>query len=106
MSAVDARPINVILPDGSRREVATGTTVMGLAESISRGLAKKAVAARLNGEVVDLSRVLKDEDKVEILTTDAPEAIEVLRHSAAHLMAMAVQKLYPGTKVTIGPVIE
>ncbi|HEY9723649.1 MAG TPA: threonine--tRNA ligase [Oscillatoriaceae cyanobacterium] len=103
---VDAASIHVILPDGSRRELPTGTTVGGLAETISRGLAKKAVAGRVNDDVVDLSRALSEGDRVAILTTDDKDALEVLRHSTAHLMAMAVQKLYPGAKVTIGPVTD
>ncbi|MFP5502650.1 MAG: TGS domain-containing protein, partial [Candidatus Sericytochromatia bacterium] len=104
MTPVDAASISVILPDDSRRELPGGTTVLGLAEAISRGLAKKAVAGRVNGELVDLSRQLADGDRVAIVTQDDAEALEVLRHSTAHLMAMAVQKLHPGTKVTIGPV--
>ena len=104
MSPVDSASIQVVLPDESRRELPVGTTVGGLAEAISRGLAKKAVAGRINGELVDLSRPLVDGDRVQIVTADDADALDVLRHSAAHLMAMAVQKLYPGTKVTIGPV--
>lgn len=104
MSAVDATTLHVTLPDLSKRELTAGTTVAGLAESISRGLAKRAVAGRLNGELVDLSRALRDGDSVQIITADDAEALEVLRHSTAHLMAMAVQRLYPGTKITIGPV--
>lgn len=106
MTPVDAASISVILPDDSRRELPGGTTVLGLAEAISRGLAKKAVAGRVNGELVDLSRQLADGDRVAIVTQDDAEALEVLRHSTAHLMAMAVQKLYPGAKVTIGPVTQ
>jgi threonyl-tRNA synthetase len=106
MSPVDAAQISVVLPDGSRREVPTGTTIFGLAESISRGLAKKAVAGRVNGELVDSSRVLQDGDQVQIVTTDDADALEILRHSAAHLMAHAVQNLFKGAMVTIGPVTE
>jgi threonyl-tRNA synthetase len=106
MSPVDAASISVVLPDGSRREVPTGTTIFGLAESISRGLAKKAVAGRVNGELVDSSRTLQDGDQVQIVTTDDPDALEILRHSAAHLMANAVQNLFKGAMVTIGPVTE
>jgi threonyl-tRNA synthetase len=77
---------------------------MGLAESISRGLAKKSVAGRVNGQLVDASRALTDGDSVQIVTTDDADALEILRHGAAHLMANAVQNLYPGAQVTIGPV--
>jgi threonyl-tRNA synthetase len=106
MSPVDAASISVVLPDGSRREVPTGTTIFGLAESISRGLAKKAVAGRVNGELVDNSRTLQDGDQVQIVTTDDADALEILRHSAAHLMAHAVQNLFKGAMVTIGPVTD
>ncbi|MDB5096245.1 MAG: threonine--tRNA ligase [Cyanobacteria bacterium RYN_339] len=106
MPPVDAAPISVILPDQSRREIPTGTTVLGLAESIHKGLAKRSVAGKVNGREVDLGYQLADGDQVQILTTDDKESLEVLRHSTAHLMAMAVQKLFPSAKVTIGPVTE
>jgi threonyl-tRNA synthetase len=106
MTPVDASSISIVLPDQSRREVPVGTTVLGLAESISKGLAKKAVAGRINGHEVDMSHTLADGDSVQIMTPDDPAALEILRHSTAHLMAMAVQKLYPGAMVTIGPVTD
>jgi threonyl-tRNA synthetase len=106
MAPVDSAPISIVLPDQSRREIPTGTTVLGLAESISKGLAKRSVAGKVNGREVDLSYPLADGDQVQILTTDDKEALEILRHSTAHLMAMAVQKLFPGAMVTIGPVTE
>jgi threonyl-tRNA synthetase len=104
MSPVDSAPIQVVLPDESHRDLPAGSTVASLAEAISRGLLKRAVAGRVNGDLVDLSRPLATGDRVQIVTQDDAEALEVLRHSTAHLMAMAVQKLYPGTMVTIGPV--
>ena len=106
MSPVEASVIQVVLPDASQRELPAGTTAWGLAESISKGLAKKAVAARINDALCDLSRVLATGDRVAIVTADDPAALDVLRHSAAHLMAMAVQSLFPGAMVTIGPVTE
>ncbi|MEB3285229.1 MAG: threonine--tRNA ligase [Candidatus Sericytochromatia bacterium] len=102
--SVDTAIIHVTLPDHSTRELPVGTTLAGLAENISKGLAKKAVAGRLNGVLVDLSRPLHEGDCAQIVTSDDPDALELLRHSTAHLMAMAVQKLYPSAQVTIGPV--
>lgn len=92
------------MPDGSKREVPSGTTLAELAAQISRSLAKKALAGRLDGKLVDLSTCLEAPAKVEIVTADDPEALEVLRHSTAHLMAHAVTSLFPGAKITIGPV--
>ncbi len=99
-------PISVILPDQSRRELPDGSTTKDLAKAISNSLARKAVAAKVNDEVVDLSKPLADGDTVAILTTDSPESLDVLRHSAAHIMAYAVQDVFPGTQVTIGPVTD
>jgi len=79
---------------------------MDLATAIGPGLARAAVAARVNGQLVDLSQLLHDGDTVELITDRMPEGLEVIRHSTAHLMAMAVQELFPKTQVTIGPVIE
>lgn len=92
------------LPDGSKREVPAGTTLAELAAQISRSLAKKAVAGRVDGQLVDLSTKLEYPAKVSIVTSDDPEALEILRHSTAHLMAHAVTSLFPGAKITIGPV--
>lgn len=98
--------MNISLPDGSRRELDNGATALQLAESIGPGLAKAAVAAKVNGQIVDLSHGLSDGDEVSILTKKDPEALEVLRHSAAHLMADAILRLFPGAELTIGPVVE
>lgn len=96
--------IAIELPDGSKREVPTGTTLADLAAQISRSLAKKAVAGRVDGALVDLATPLQHLAKVEIVTPDDAGALEVLRHSTAHLMAHAVTRLFPGAKITIGPV--
>ncbi|RAL26229.1 threonine--tRNA ligase [Thermoflavimicrobium daqui] len=101
-----AEQIKVILKDGSERMVEAGTPFAEIAASISRSLAKKAVAAKINGQVVDLSRPLEEEGELEILTLQDPEGVEVMRHTAAHVMAQAVARLFPGTKFAIGPVIE
>lgn len=98
--------ITVELPDGSHHKFPTGITPLGIAQSISRRLANEAVAARVDGELVDLSRPLDGDAQVTILTADSPGGLEVLRHSAAHLMAHALHRLFPGTKLAIGPVVD
>jgi threonyl-tRNA synthetase len=98
--------IDITLPDGSLKQVESGSTVAALAGAIGPRLALAAVAAKVDGVLKDLSTPLTRAAKVEILTLKSPEALEIVRHSAAHLLAAAVQELYPGTKVTIGPAIE
>ncbi len=99
--------VKVTLPDGSQKEAARGTRVGDFVkEKIGAGLAKAAVFAKLDGTPVDLSAVLDRDVKLEVHTTKSPEALEVARHDAAHVMASVVQKLYPGTQVTIGPSVE
>ncbi|MEY2996085.1 MAG: threonyl-tRNA synthetase [Actinomycetota bacterium] len=94
------------LPDGSQRVVDANSSALDVAASISRGLAKAAVAAEINGALCDLSSTLSDDDLVRIVTADSDEGRHVLRHSTAHVMAQAVTDLYPGAKFTIGPAIE
>ena len=96
----------VILPDGSKREIPDGSSVLQLAESIGRGLAKAAVAARVDGKVVDLSHKLLGEHSVSILTDRDPEALLVLRHSTAHVMAEAIQRIWPKALLAYGPALE
>lgn len=98
--------MNVKLPDGSLLELNDGSAVSDAAKKISNGLAKKSVAGVINDKISDLSAPLNDGDSLRILTEKDPEALEILRHSAAHLMAQAVLRLFPETKVAIGPVIE
>ncbi len=99
--------ITVTLPDGSQKQAPAGTTIGEfVATAIGPGLAKAAVLAKANGELVDLARPLDADTKLEILTNKAPEALETIRHDAAHIVADAVQRLFPGTQVTIGPAIE
>ena len=98
--------IKITLPDGSIRELASGATIADLAASIGAGLAKAALAGRIDGELVDVTAPLRDGGRVEIITDKSPEALEIVRHSAAHLMAQAVKDLFPAAKVTIGPAIE
>lgn len=96
----------VHLPDGSARTLDAGASAADLASQIGSGLARAAVAARVNGEIQDLSRPLQDGAKVAILTKRDPEALEVLRHSAAHLMADAILRIFPQAQLTIGPVVD
>lgn len=98
--------INVTLPDGSRKSVPASSTPMEIARSISSRLADDAVVARINGELQDLNRPLTTDATLEILTSRNPEALEVYRHSTAHLLAAAVLELFPETKLGIGPPTE
>lgn len=96
----------ITLPDGSCREFDRAVSVRDVAESIGAGLAKAALAGRVNGDLVDLSRVIDQDAHVAIVTAKDPEGVEVIRHSTAHLLAQAVKLLYPEAQVTIGPVVE
>jgi threonyl-tRNA synthetase len=98
--------ISLTSPDGSSRDFKLGVTGREVAESIAKSLAKKAVAMSLDGTVKDLAEPIKADAKIRILTREDQEALALIRHDAAHVMAEAVQELYPGTQVTIGPVIE
>src|SRR3989441_4499234 len=101
-----AAEIRVTLPDGSQKVLPTGATAADLAKAIGPGLAKAALAARVNGEVRDLARPLSDGVAVEILTDKHPQALDVLRHSSAHVLATAVRQLFPHAKIGFGPPIE
>ncbi|SEQ58579.1 threonyl-tRNA synthetase [Amphritea atlantica] len=96
----------ITLPDGSKREFANAVTVFDVAADIGAGLAKVALAGKVNGELVDTSHTITDDVELAIITPRDEEGLEVIRHSCAHLMAMAVQQLFPTAQVTIGPVIE
>jgi threonyl-tRNA synthetase len=98
--------LQVTLPDGSQREAAAGTTPRQIAESIGPGLARAAVAARVNGEIWDLDRPLETDAQVSILTERDPDALPVLRHSSAHILATAVRELFPNAGIGFGPPIE
>ena len=102
-----ADSIQITLPDGSTKAAPAGIRVGDFVkESIGPGLAKAAVLARFNGNEVDLTRPLTENGKLEVLTSKTPEALDIIRHDAAHVVASAVQQLFPGTQVTIGPTIE
>ena len=96
----------VTLPDGSSRQFDQSISVHGVAEDIGAGLAKAALAGKVNGQLVDTSFLIEQDSDVSIITAKSDEALELIRHDAAHVMAQAVQELFPGTQVTIGPAIE
>ncbi|MEL7040386.1 MAG: threonine--tRNA ligase [Pseudomonadota bacterium] len=98
--------IKVTLPDGAVREYQDGASPYDVAVSISNSLAKKALAAKVDGQVYDLMRPLEGDVELALLTAKDPEVLELIRHDSAHVLAQAVQALYPDTQVTIGPVIE
>ncbi|TAH37843.1 MAG: threonine--tRNA ligase [Alphaproteobacteria bacterium] len=98
--------IKITLPDGNVREYPASTTGFDIASSISKSLAKNAVTIKVNGEMWDLSRAIEKDAKIQIITRDSEEALGVIRHDCAHIMAEAVQELFPDTQVTIGPNVE
>ncbi|MCP3741302.1 threonine--tRNA ligase [Rossellomorea sp. BNER] len=98
--------IKMTFPDGNVKEFPKGTTTEEIAASISPGLKKKALAGKINGQPLDLRTGIQDDGSIEIITQGQDEALEILRHSTAHLMAQAIKRLYPSVKLGIGPVIE
>lgn len=98
--------IDITLPDGSIKQLEAGSSILDVAAAIGPRLAQAALAGKVDGQLADLGARLSGPAKVEILTNKSPEALEIVRHSTAHLLAAAVQQLYPGTKVTIGPAID
>src|ERR1700719_216067 len=98
--------VALTFPDGVRRDYPAKATGLDIAKGISPSLAKRTVAMALDGKLADLSDPIEHDAKIEFLTRDDPRALELIRHDAAHVLAEAVQTLWPGTQVTIGPVIE
>src|SRR5258706_13842153 len=98
--------INLTFPDGAVRQVQAGLSGAELATSISKSLERKAVALMKDGVLTDLADPISKDAKVRIVTREDAEALELIRHDCAHVLAEAVQELYPGTQMTIGPVIE
>src|SRR5262245_6825451 len=98
--------LNIRLPDGSLKDFPGPVTVAEVAQSIGAGLAKAALAGKVNGRLVDTSYRIESDAQLAIITPKSPEGLDILRHSTSHLMAQAVQELFPGAQVTIGPVIE
>src|ERR1700732_3976622 len=101
-----ADSIQVKLPDGSVKQVPSGTSALDIAKSISPRLADAALAAKANGDVTDLTRPLEKDTDLRLLTEKDPEALDIYRHSSAHLLAAAVLELFPETKLGHGPATE
>lgn len=101
-----ADKLKISFPDGAVKEFPAGTTTEDIASSISPGLKKKAIAGMVNGQPFDLKRPIEEDAAIEIVTPDHPEALEILRHSSAHLMAQAIKRLYKDVNLGVGPVIE
>lgn len=106
MQTQTVRRVRIILPDGAVRDYQASITGLQLAEDISEGLARRALAVHIDGVMRDLATPIEADAEVSIVTAKDDDALELLRHDAAHVMAEAVQELYPGTQVTIGPAIE
>ena len=98
--------MQIELPDGTRKDLDEGATGADLAAAIGPGLARAALAVKSDGHLLDLARPLEDGSKVEIVTDRSPDALELIRHDTAHVLAAAVLDLYPGTRISIGPAIE
>ena len=98
--------IQITLPDGSQRQFDSAPTVHDVAASIGAGLAKAALAGKVDGRLVDTSHRINSDVALEIVTEKHPDALEIIRHSTAHLLAQATQRLFPDTQVTIGPVVD
>src|ERR1700712_4063048 len=101
-----APTITVTFPDGAKREFPRGTTGLDIAKGISPSLAKRTVAMALDGELADLAEGIEHDASLQFVSREDPRALELIRHDAAHVLAEAVQTLWPGTQVTIGPVID
>lgn len=106
LKPVDNSKVTVTFPDGAKREFPKGTTGLEIAKGISPSLAKRTVAMALDGEVMDLADPIERNASIELINREDPRALELIRHDAAHVLAEAVQTLWPGTQVTIGPVID
>lgn len=105
-TAAALNQITITLPDGSARTYPSGTTGLAIAESIAKSLAKAAIAIEINGDIRDLSRAVEEDANIRIFKREDAPALEMIRHDCAHVLAEAVQELFPGTQVTIGPSIE
>lgn len=99
-------PIQITFPDGNQKTFEAPPTALAIAQGISPGLAKKSVVAKVDGRLWDLTRPIEHDARLELITRDKPEALEVIRHDAAHVMAQAVQELFAGTQITFGPATE
>src|SRR3954452_12613703 len=104
--ALGSAAMQVLLPDGTSKELSDGASGADLAAAIGPGLARAALAIKVDGEVRDLARALPDGAQVEIVTDRSPDSLDLIRHDTAHVLAAAVMELYPGVKISIGPPIE
>ena len=95
--------INITFPDGAVREFESGVTTFEIAQSISNSLAKKALAGKFNGKLIDTTRAITEDGSIEIVTPDHEDALPILRHSAAHLFAQAARRLFPDIHLGVGP---
>ena len=98
--------IKITFPDGAVREFESGVTTFEIAQSISNSLAKKALAGKFNGKLIDTTRAITEDGSIEIVTPDHEDALDILRHSAAHLFAQAARRLFPDIHLGVGPAIE
>ena len=103
---MSTKNITLTFPDGKTREYARGITAIDVAKLLSKSLSKKVLAAKIDGILVDASYSINKNVDLELITKNDPEGLELIRHDAAHVLAEAVQEIFPGTQVTIGPVIE
>ena len=99
-------PVNITLPDGSQRNFPQPVTVAEVAQSIGAGLARAALAGKVDGRLMDTSYLITQDASLAIITDKDADGVEIIRHSTAHLLAYAVKELFPDAQVTIGPVIE
>ena len=98
--------VTISFPDGNSKTCKSGVNGFEIAESISKSLAKESIAIKINSEIFDLTRKIESDAKIQIIKKSDEEALDIIRHDCAHVMAEAVQSLFPGTQVTIGPSIE
>ena len=98
--------IKISFPDGAVKEFPKGSTTEDIAASISPGLKKKALAGKLNGELLDLRTPIEEDGEIQILTDKDEDTLDIMRHSTAHLMAQAIKRLFPNAKLGVGPTIE
>ena len=98
--------ITITFPDGNTKKFDKGVDGFTIAKTISNSLAKESIAIKLNDEIIDLSKRIENDSSVQIIKKEDEEALDIIRHDCAHVMAEAVQSLFPGTQVTIGPAIE
>ena len=98
--------VKITFPDGAVREFESGVTTFEIAQSISNSLAKKALAGKFNGELIDTTREITEDGSIEVVTPDHEDALGILRHSAAHLFAQAAKRLFPDLCLGVGPAIE